>query len=186
MAKEVLSIINTKPTTLDFELVLDGIEPSKMDVCLCIKTKEYYLKFPCKKSKGNWECKIPPLDHLEKGAYPFVIEVVADGYHFEAMSGTANVVGSFDIYGKKAEKLSPGTVDKKEESKPESKKEPKKEVKEETLPTKKVAEKKMDFGDKKFTDIVSSIFNKKDPTEQKKKDETLIEDKKLGLQATST
>ena len=105
--KNVLHIVNTKPSDLEFDVNVDGFEPKKIDVCLCIKTKDYYLKFPCKKAKSNWECHIPPLGHLEKGAYPYVIEVVADGYHFTAMEGTANISGTFDIYAKKPDKLVP-------------------------------------------------------------------------------
>ena len=169
--KNVLSIINTKSSTLEFEVNIDGFEPSKVDVCLCIKTKDYYLKFPCKKNKSNWECKIPALGHVEKGAYPYVIEVVADGYHFEAMSGTANLVGSFDVYAKKPEKLVPGAEEKKEVKKesPEEKK---------TTPIKKKVEKKevkkedVDLKDKGFSDLVDRIFNQK---KEKKEEKPLIE-----------
>ena len=147
--KNVLSIINTKSSTLEFEVNIDGFEPSKVDVCLCIKTKDYSLKFPCKKNKSNWECKIPALGHVEKGAYPYVIEVVADGYHFEAMSGTANLVGSFDVYAKKPEKLVPGAEEKKE-----------------------VKKEDVDLKDKGFSDLVDRIFNQK---KEKKEEKPLIE-----------
>lgn len=106
----VVSIVNAKPTELDFEIGVDGLSPKKMEARLCLKASDHCLVFDCKKSKGTtWSCKIPALPHLEKGAYPFFIEVVADGYHFpEIMKGTANVTGSFDVYAKKAEKIQPG------------------------------------------------------------------------------
>lgn len=104
----IVSIINTKPTELDFEVGVDGLSPKKMEVRFFLKASDHCLMFKCKKSKGDtWSCKIPALSYLEKGAYSFFIEVVADGYHFEAMKGVANITGSFDVYAKKAEKIKP-------------------------------------------------------------------------------
>lgn len=112
----VISIVNTKPSEFDFELGVDGLSPKKMKVCFYLKASDHYLMFECKKSKGDsWMCKIPALPHLDKGVYPFHIDVVADGYHFEVMKGTANITGSFDVYVKKAEKIKPGKETKKDE-----------------------------------------------------------------------
>ena len=115
---KVITIVNQKPSEFDFELEVDGLTPKGMKVRFCLKAKEYHLMFEAKHSKGDtWSVKLPALPMLEKGAFPYKIEVIADGYHFEAGKGTANITGSFDVYVKKPGKVEPG----KEEKKPPKK-----------------------------------------------------------------
>lgn len=157
--KNVVSIVSGKPTSLDFELGIEGINPKDIKVRLCIKTKDYHLSFKCKKAKGKtWNCNIPALPHLEKSAYPFFMEVIADGYHFNAMEGTANVTGSFDIYAKKSEKVKPGS-EKKEEKKVENKPVTKKDPKVEKKTTKESTKSFVDIG--KAADKIFETFKKK-------------------------
>lgn len=104
----VVSIVNSKESKLDFDIGIEGLEPKNIKVRLLIETKNFDFAFSCKKEKGKtWGVTIPALEYIEKGTYPLKVEVIADGYHFEAMKGIANVTGSFDIYAKKSEKIKP-------------------------------------------------------------------------------
>lgn len=156
---KIVSIVNQKPTELEFELEIDGLSPKNVKVHFCLITKEYHMSFVAKKGKGGkWSVTIPALPHLAKGAFPYHIEVVADGYYFEAAKGTANVSGSFDVYVKNPEKVHPGVVKqetpKKVEKKPVEKKAvppvEKTEDKKKVTPPKKVEPKKK--VDKKVTE----------------------------------
>jgi len=125
--KNVISIVSSKPSHLEFELDINGMSPSKMKVRLCIETKTYSLSFECKKAtKGVWKCDVPALEHLEKGAYPFYVESIADGYYFEIVKGVANVSGSFDVYATAPKKVGAPAAKKTETIKDNNKKETKK------------------------------------------------------------
>lgn len=118
----IVTIVNQKPSEIEFELGIDGITPKDIDVRFMLEAKDHCLVFHAKREKGDmWVVKIPALPHLEKTAFPFKIEAVVDGYHLNVAKGTANVTGSIDVYVKKADKVK--AKDKEEEKKPEPKKE---------------------------------------------------------------
>lgn len=96
----IVTITNAKKNTLQFELSIEGLEAKEVSVRFVVETaKGIELGFMCKNSDGEkWEVNIPKLEMLEKTAYPFHIDVIADGYYFEPMKGTINVVGSQQIY----------------------------------------------------------------------------------------
>jgi len=99
MADEIVSINNNKENVLEFDLSVEGIDTKDIDAKLVIHANEMELGFQCIKKEGNkWTVTLPALPILERTAYPYHFDIVADGYHFEPMKGTINVVGSHDLY----------------------------------------------------------------------------------------
>ena len=98
--ENVVSINHTKENVLEFDISIQGIADKDISVCFVIKTNDMNLSFDAsKKGKGDkWSVKLPKLPMLQKTAYKCVITVVADGYYFEPLNGTLNVVGSAEIY----------------------------------------------------------------------------------------
>lgn len=95
----IVSIRHQKENVLEFELTIEGVEGKDPIVKLVIQGNSISLGFGAtKKEKTTWQVKIPKLSILEKTAYPFHIEVLVDGYYFEAFKGTVNVLGSAEIY----------------------------------------------------------------------------------------
>lgn len=95
----IITIPNTKGHVLEFKANIKGLSASSMIVKFIIVADKMELGFNATNIKGeNWEVELPPLPMLERTAYPFKICVVSDGYFFEPLTGTANVVGSPDIY----------------------------------------------------------------------------------------
>ena len=143
----VVSIVNSKASKIDFDLEVDGLSDKGLDVRLSIKANKYSIVVPCKGKDGKWACDVPALEHLDKGTYKFMIEVIADGYYFEAMKGTLNVTGTHQVYAKTPEKLKPEAKKEappKPEKKVEKKPEAKKPVKEEETKNLKDVEKLAD------------------------------------------
>lgn len=128
--ENIVSINNTKPNTLEFDVTCEGLETKGMKVRFCIKAKGMDLQFAAKKAKGDsWGVKLPVLPMLDKTAYNFHIEVISDGYYFEVLKGTVNVVGSTDLYSTAPKNVTLDSTGKKEK-KPAAKKK----VKEEFIP----------------------------------------------------
>ncbi len=99
MADEIVSINNNKENILEFDLSIEGINPKDINAKLVIRANEMDLGFQCVRKEGNkWNVTLPALPILERTAYPFRFDIIADGYHFEPMKGTINVVGSHDLY----------------------------------------------------------------------------------------
>lgn len=95
----MVTISNVKSNVLEFNADIEGVDTSDMSVQFIINANGMNLGFDAKHLSGStWEVSIPPLSMLEKTAYPFKMDVTSDGYYFEPLQGTVNVVGSHDIY----------------------------------------------------------------------------------------
>jgi len=97
---DVIQLNNTKENELKFDVNVEKVDDSDLQVRFVIKTSvvDFSFKGLQESDNGKWIIKIPPLPAIEKSAYPFCIEVITDGYFFETMTGTINVVGSHDVY----------------------------------------------------------------------------------------
>ena len=94
-----VSINHTKENIICFDISVQGISNDDARVWLTIKTGQMEVSFPCAKKDGDkWECVIPPLPFIQKTAYPCSVSMVADGYYFEPMTGTIDVVGTAEVY----------------------------------------------------------------------------------------
>lgn len=93
-----VTISNTRDNVLEFDLDIQGLPADDMKVRFVIHADKVCFMFPCSKEEKKWSVLIPQLSYLERTAFPFCIEIVADGYFFEALRGTINVVGSAEIY----------------------------------------------------------------------------------------
>lgn len=84
-----------KPSKLEFEVDITGIDTSKaVDVRFCIIVNEITYSFKAKqdeKNKNIYVVEIPVLKDIPKTTYPFKIEVISDGYYFEALKGAVNI-----------------------------------------------------------------------------------------------
>lgn len=99
MAEEIVSINNLKENILQFELTVEGLSTKDFDAKFVIHSSDMEMAFPCTKGENNkWTVTIPPLPMLERTAYPFHLQVVAEGYQFRPMRGAVNVVGSPEVY----------------------------------------------------------------------------------------
>ena len=95
---QLITITNTKQNIIEFEADVNGVDRENIKARFCIETSDMDLVFPCKRLDHKWEVTIPPCSILERTAYNFYIDIIADGYYFEPMRGTVNVVGSPEIY----------------------------------------------------------------------------------------
>lgn len=100
MNSNIVTAINTKENTLEFNLTVQGLDANDVSVRLIVETEKIEFGFPCNKKDDSdvWTVTLPVLNMLEKTAYPFKLTVIADGYYFEPHKGTLNVVGSQEIY----------------------------------------------------------------------------------------
>lgn len=95
----MITISNVKENVLEFNVEIKGVDTSDMSVHFIIQANSMDIGFNATHLSGDkWEVVIPPLPMLERTAYPFRMQVDCDGYHFEPLQGTINVVGSHDIY----------------------------------------------------------------------------------------
>lgn len=94
-----------KPNTIEFDVTIEGVNTSNaMEVYFAIETTEFCMEFKCEHKEGNkWVVSLPVLSQLEKETYPFIIEVIADGFYFVPVKGSLNVVGSAEVYISKPE-----------------------------------------------------------------------------------
>lgn len=107
MDNNLVTISKVKDNVLEFNVIVKGIEETNMSVNFIIEADEMNLSFNSEKGKGedDWSVKIPALSMLETTSYPFHIDVIVDGYHFEMSKGSITVVGSHDIYISKPENI---------------------------------------------------------------------------------
>lgn len=99
MSDEIVSINNLKENVLEFDLKVEGLNSDNLDAKFIIRSSGMDLAFPCAKDgHGKWSVKLPPLPMLERTAYPYVFSITAEGYHFEPLKGSINVIGSSDVY----------------------------------------------------------------------------------------
>jgi len=97
----VISINNLKDNTIEFDIETQGFDKTvDISVRLVVSANPVVFAFNCIKEMDKWVCKIPAMAYLTPSAYPFVIEVIIDGYFFEALRGILNVTISKDVYVK--------------------------------------------------------------------------------------
>jgi len=107
----LVTISNTKENVLEFDVEIEGIDSNGMSVRFIIEASGVELGFDSKKqTEKKWTVNIPALSILEKTSYPFHIDVIVDGYYFEPLHGSVNVVGTHEVYASKPENvtLAPG------------------------------------------------------------------------------
>jgi len=104
----VITIVNTRENPLDFDISIQGVDSSDAQVKFIIETNPVQFGFPCTKGEGEkWIVTIPPLPHIPQVAYNFHIEIVVDGYFFEALRGTVNVTAEPEVKTGTIEKQRP-------------------------------------------------------------------------------
>lgn len=95
----MVTISNVKSNVLEFDADIQGVDTSDMAVKFIINANGMNIGFDARHLSGSkWEVNIPPLPMLERTAYPFKMDVMSDGYYFEPLQGTVNIVGSHDVY----------------------------------------------------------------------------------------
>jgi len=96
---KLVTISNVKENVLEFDVEVEGVDTTDMAVRFIIEASGMELGFDSKKGKKTkWSVDIPALAILEKTTYPFHIDIIVDGYYFEPLRGSVNVVGSHEIY----------------------------------------------------------------------------------------
>jgi hypothetical protein len=102
MSDSNLKIALNAETTFGFELAVKGIEVGSADVRFGLEKNGTHLQFKCtKKADGTWSVSVPSLSsfNLKEGLYKYTIEVIADGYYFAPVKGTAEVAPAASVKG---------------------------------------------------------------------------------------
>ena len=105
-----ININIAKEATLEFEVHIQGTDDDDMSVRMILKDVDVGcdLSFACKHVEDStWTVTFPPLTSiLKRSSYPFVLEVVVDGYYFDPANGTINCMAAptVDMDGKKRKK----------------------------------------------------------------------------------
>ncbi len=96
-----LKITLNAETSFEFELSVSGIDVSKAKVRFGLEKNGVTLQFPCKKKGEKWNVVVPPLDSfgLKEGLYSHTIELIANGYYFAPVKGTAEVAPAASVTG---------------------------------------------------------------------------------------
>lgn len=93
--ENILLLNLNKPSILEFEVDIKGVDLNKpITVRFNFTVNEITYSFNAKqdiKDKKNWTVIIPKMKEIPKTTYPFKIEVISDGYFFEALKGAVNV-----------------------------------------------------------------------------------------------
>jgi len=202
MSTEILEINLNKETNFDFELSITGISANDAKVRFGVELPGYTLQIPCSRGDDKtWSVTIPALEKfVEEGNYSFTIELIANGYHFAPVKGTASIKPIAEVVGSvprksvevevtsitpkksivkkdKTEKAEEKAVKKaeKEEEKKESKKKKKDDVKEDIDLVDEMIQKRFaPFEAGKS--ILSQLRNKKELTEQEQKVKDILKD----------
>ena len=92
--------LNTK-TNFEFELSVKGIEVGSADVRFCMEKNGVSFQFNCAKKGDVWTVDVPALSsfNLKEGLYKYTIEVIANGYYFAPVKGTAEVAPAAEVSG---------------------------------------------------------------------------------------
>jgi len=107
MSDSNLKISLNAETTFEFELAVKGIQLGSADVRFGLEKNGTHFQFKCaKKSGGAWAVSVPALSsfNLSEGLYKYTIEVIADGYYFAPVKGTAEVAPAAEVKGKLVKK----------------------------------------------------------------------------------
>lgn len=94
MNTETLKITHNRETSFEFELNVTGISTESAIVRFMINVMDSFsISFLCVHGDENkWNVTIPPLDNfMEEGNHTFTIEMIAEGFYFAPVKGTAEV-----------------------------------------------------------------------------------------------
>ncbi len=96
---KIVNISNDKKSILEFDIAVTGAVEDDMAVRFIIESEGMMLGFDSKKETGDtWSVEIPAMRILDKTVYPFYISVVVDGYTFEGLRGSVNVIGDRKVH----------------------------------------------------------------------------------------
>jgi len=135
MSTEILEINYNKETNFDFELSITGISANDAKVRFGLEFPGYTMQIPCSRGDDKmWSVTVPNLEELgvEEGNYSFTIELIANGYHFAPVKGTASLKPIAEVVGsvpRKSIEVNVSGITKKDKPKEEPTKEEKKEEK---------------------------------------------------------
>lgn len=107
-----ININIAKEAKLEFEVHIQGTDDDDMSVRMILKDADVGcdLSFACNHVEDStWTVTFPPLASiLKQSSYPFVLEVVVDGYYFDPANGTINCMAAptVDMSAKKRKKPS--------------------------------------------------------------------------------
>lgn len=178
----LITLSAVKENHYDFELEIEGIDNlESLKVRLCIDIKGIHYCFPATRQENSkFAVTVPPLEHIERTAYPYKIEAIADGYFFEVASGTANIVKDPFIKVKDGSKQATSKPTEEPKTEEKKKEEPKKEVKV-THEDEEKKKKKQNF------DFIKKAEGKKeDKPKEEKKEEPKAEEKKDDEKETTS
>ena len=95
----VVTINNQKTNTLELDVSVQGLNTNDVRVWLSVSTENMDLQFECRRESGDkWVVDVPPLPFINRTAYPCSVRIIADGYFFEPLNGTMNVIGNAEVY----------------------------------------------------------------------------------------
>lgn len=90
--------------TYEFQIAVSGLNASDMQARFVIHSDPFLMSFPCEhKTKETWTVELPKMAFIDPTTYTFTIEVMVDGYFFEAHRGSVTVVKSPEVYVKKSD-----------------------------------------------------------------------------------
>ncbi len=173
---KTVNISNDKKSILEFDIEVSGAVEDDMAVRFIIESEGMALGFDSKKETGDtWSVEIPAMRILDKTIYPFYISVIVDGYTFEGLRGSVNVIGDRKVHVSDPV-LVPAKAKKKVVKKQETKEETKASV---IKPNKKTIGTPAPLKMKPSAEALKDLNAKKRKTEPKK--EVPLDDKTLDL-----
>lgn len=101
MSESNLKITLNAETNFEFELSVKGIDVNAADVRFGLEKNGVRFQFSCGRKNGSWSVNVPPLSNfgLSEGLYKYTIEVIANGYYFAPVKGTAEVAPAAEVTG---------------------------------------------------------------------------------------
>lgn len=98
MEAPALQLNCSHPAEFEFDVQVQGLNPAVIpDVRFVISLPLYSLCFVCTRlaSPTKWKAMIPVLEGVfTEVSYPFIVEVVTDGYYFRPAEGTIVVISN--------------------------------------------------------------------------------------------
>ena len=97
MDAPALQLNSSHPAEFEFDVQVQGLNPAAVpDVRFVISLPLFALCFACSRlSPTKWKVTIPVLEGVfTEVSYPFAVEVIADGYHFQPAAGTIVVISN--------------------------------------------------------------------------------------------
>ena len=103
MSDSLITINPAKPSVLDFEVTIQGIDDATIPtvrfvIADMLDNCDYAFK--CKKLEGEkhgWTVKLPSLPDVKVSNAHFRVEVIIDGYYFEPAEGEMTFVTASDV-----------------------------------------------------------------------------------------